>query len=136
MSTHHSHARPLIAILNSTQEIMELLQTVLEEEGFSTVTAYTADFKRGTLDIQTFFQTHQPQAIVYDIALPYEENWHFFCNHIITTKLLPESHFILTTTNKSVLDMLVGPTPTIEIIGRPFDLEEIVSAIRRVILRD
>ena len=38
--------------------------------------------------------------------------------------------FVLTTTNKPALDKLVGATEAIEIIGKPYDLERVVEAVR------
>jgi CheY-like chemotaxis protein len=125
--------RPVVAIINTSQETIELLQEVLQDEGFTVVTAYVVDFKRGSQDIQAFFQTHQPQAVVYDIALPYVENWAFFREQVLASHFLSENHYVLTTTNKSVLEVLVGPTHTIELVGRPFDLDAIVGAVRQAL---
>jgi DNA-binding NtrC family response regulator len=38
--------------------------------------------------------------------------------------------FIITTTNKPALDKLVGETEAIEIIGKPYDLQQVVDAVR------
>jgi hypothetical protein len=40
---------------------------------------------------------------------------------------------VLTTTNRTVLELLVGPTNSIELIGRPFDLETIVQGVKRAL---
>ena len=37
----------------------------------------------------------------------------------------------MTTTHKVNLERLVGPTEAIEIIGKPYDLEEVVAAVKR-----
>jgi hypothetical protein len=69
--------------------------------------------------------------VVYDIAFPYEENWQFFITQILGANVLPASHFVLTTINKGVLDKLVGPTPTIELVGKPFDIDALVHAVQQ-----
>jgi DNA-binding NtrC family response regulator len=125
--------RSVVAIINTSQETIELLQEILTDEGFAVVTAYVVEFKQGSLDLRAFFQTHQPAAVVYDIALPYVENWAFFREQVLAPRFLPEQHFVITTTNKSVLEVLVGPTHTIELVGRPFDLDAIVEAIRQAV---
>ena len=39
--------------------------------------------------------------------------------------------FVLTTTNKRALDGMVGSTNTIEIIGKPYDLDQVVKAVKK-----
>jgi len=41
-----------------------------------------------------------------------------------------QCRFVLTTTNKPALDQLVGETEAIEIIGKPYDLDQVVAAVR------
>jgi DNA-binding NtrC family response regulator len=130
---HAQRDQPCIAIINTSEEAIQLLQELMMDEGFATVTAYVPVFKRGERDIEAFFQEHHPQAVLYDIAIPYLENWTFFQEQILARDLLPATCFVITTTNRTVLEMLVGPTSAIELIGRPFDLDMIVQAVHRAI---
>ena len=125
--------RPVVAVINTAEETARVLTDLLEDEGFASVVAYVVDFKQGRQDLKAFFATYRPRAVIYDVALPYIENWNFFRNHILGAKLLPEECFVLTTANKTILDLLVGPTPTFELVGRPFDLEAIMVAVRRAV---
>src|SRR4051812_3614953 len=93
-------SKPLIAILDSRQESIDLLQSILENEGFATVSDFIVDFREGHKDIVAFFKAHQPNAVVYDIAPPYIQNWTFFREHVLALQVLPEQSFILITTNK------------------------------------
>ena len=135
MSTNQplQRARPLVAIINTALETIELFQYLLADEGMDTVSAYVTEFKRGERDLASFFAKHQPNAVVYDIALPYVENWQFFQEQVLAPHFLPESCFVVTTTNRSVLEVLVGPTSACELIGRPFDLESILVAVKQAI---
>jgi len=128
-----SHARPMVAILNTTPETIALLQDVLDDEGFATVAAYILDFKQGERDLEAFFRESQPQAVLYDIAIPYIANWQFFQEQVLARHFLPARCFIVTTTNRSALDRLIAPNDAFELIGRPFDLDAIVEALRRAL---
>jgi DNA-binding NtrC family response regulator len=79
----------------------------------------------------SFLQEHNPSVIVLDIAPPYEENWNFF-QLMKDTQAASGRQFVLTTTNKKILEGLVGKTHTIELVGKPFDLDEIVKAVQKV----
>ena len=124
-----SAERPVIAVFNSSDDTVELLRTALEHEGFQTVVGHIPDLKKGELDLVNFIEHHGPHVIVYDISPPYEQNWAFL-------RLVRSSHaargrrFVITTTNKSALDGLVGSTESLEIIGKPYDLGRVIGAVR------
>ena len=121
----------IVAVIDTSQEITELLQQLLEDDGLTVVTAYTVDFKDNPQDIPIFFQTHRVHAVVYHIALPYVQNWAFFREHVLVPGYRPESCFVVTTTNTYVLEALVGSTHEVLLVERPFDLDMIAEVVRR-----
>jgi DNA-binding response OmpR family regulator len=121
----------VVAIINSNEDIVEAIRLILGDAGFVTVGAHLVDFKKGRQDLVAFLQENNPRVIVLDIAPPYEENWNFF--QLIKNTLAAEGRqFVLTTTNKKILEDLVGKTSTIELVGKPFDLDEIVKAVQKM----
>jgi DNA-binding response OmpR family regulator len=122
--------RSTVAIINSSDEIVETLQLILDEEGFHTVGAHVIDFKKGKRDFVIFCQEYNPQIILFDVSPPYEENWTFL-QLLRHTKEAAGRQFVITTTNKAVLEKLVGKTDAIEIVGKPFDMEEIVATVKK-----
>jgi DNA-binding response OmpR family regulator len=121
--------KPVIAVFNSSDDTVELLRTFLEEQGFQTVAGHIPDLKKGELDLVTFIQHHAPSVIVYDISPPYDANWTFL-RLVRSSEPVRNRRFVITTTNKPALDKLVGATEAIEIIGKPYDLRQLLAAIR------
>jgi len=122
-------ATPLIAVMNSSADLVRVLQTALEEDGFRTVTLVStiADGAAGPL---AFLRTHAPVAAVYSISPPYRESWDILRE---IRQRWPGGHYVITTTNLGALRACVGPADALELIGKPFDLDEITQALRRVL---
>jgi DNA-binding NarL/FixJ family response regulator len=121
--------KPIVAVFNSSSDTVEMLRTALEAQGLHTVSGHITDLKKGDLDFVSFVEHHRPAVIVYDISPPYETNWSFL-RLVRSSQPAQRSRFILTTTNKPVLDKLVGENEAIEIIGKPYDLDRVVAAVR------
>lgn len=118
----------VVGILNSTEDVIAILCELLADEGYASRAAYIPAFKRGRGDIAAWLDGLAPTAILYDIPPPYAENWAFYQD----VRALPAARphrFIVTTTNKRVLEALAGPTDAIEFIGKPFDLAEIAERV-------
>jgi DNA-binding NarL/FixJ family response regulator len=81
-----------------------------------------------------FLEQHQPAAVVIDISMPYAENWNVV-RLLRDTAAMQGRALVLTTTNKRALDELVGPTDTIEIVGKPYDATVVLEAVRKSIER-
>jgi len=122
---------PVIAVVNSSDDLIRLLRDELIRIGFNVVTAHIREIKSGQQDFTGFLAGHNPQVIVYDISVPYEENWTF----LQTLRKVPEAqdrHWVVTTVNKRVLDQRVGQTGAIEIRGgRADDLDPVLDAVQK-----
>lgn len=124
-----THGKAQVAVLNSSDDIIEMLQRTLEHEGITTVSAHIDDVKRGRLDLVEFLLQHDPAVVLYDIPPPYEENWRFL-RLVRDMEAARGRTFIVMTTNKAQLDRLVGPTGAHEIVGKPFDIDALVEAVK------
>ena len=122
---------PVVAVINTNDDLVQSLRTVLVKEGYHVVTGHIAEFKAGRQDFTAFLKAHDPSAVIYDIAVPYEDNWTFFQ----TLLQLPATYdrtFIVTTVNKRVLEQRVGRTDAIEIKGgHADDFELIIDALAK-----
>jgi len=126
--------KTIIAIFNSSSEVLELLREVMESIGHATVTAHIDDLKRGRIDMITFVDQYQPDCIIYDVAPPYDANWTFL-RLMMSSNAMRGRAFVVTTTNKRALDELIGPNEVIELVGKPFDLDQIRDAVARAMER-
>lgn len=128
-------ARPqvVVAVINSNDDLVQALRNVLEEAGYAVVTGHIRDIKAGKLDFPAFLQSHNPDVVVYDVAVPYEDNWSFL-QTLRQVPTIAERNFVITTVNKRQLELRVGRTAAVEIVGgHAQDFEETLEAIRETL---
>jgi len=123
--------RPLVAaIFNTSPDIIDLLRRALEPAGIVAVSVMTHQIREGAVDLEGFLQQHNPQVVIYDIAPPYEANWQLF-QHISEMKVMRDRQIVLTSSNARQVEQLAGRHEKIyEIVGKPLDLDQIVTAVK------
>ena len=124
-------AGPLVACVNSSEDIVQLLADYLRLEGFRAVTHVTP-VRWGAGPVIEFVSELRPDACVFSVSLPYAESWREFRT---VSAAVPDVPLVLTTTNLRALESVVGPVEGIEILGKPFDLDEVSRAVRRALGR-
>jgi len=128
-----SSAPPVVAILNSNDDTVEMLRMMLESEGFVAVSAHVSDLRRGQFDFSGFIEEHNPQVIIYDIIPPYERGW-MFLQHLRSMSAMEGRRFVLTSTNPGRVEEAARPDqPVFEIIGKPYDMQVIVDAVKKAL---
>lgn len=122
-----------VAVINSTPDIVDILRIALEQAGMVVVSALTHEIREGAIDIEQFVKQHDPRVIVYDIAPPYEPNWHLF-QHVAAMPAMSGRQFVVTSTNARHVESFAGPQQHIyEILGKPFDLGQVVQAVKEAL---
>jgi DNA-binding response OmpR family regulator len=121
-----------VAVINSSEDTVEMLRTLLEREGWETVQAHVDDIKRGRTDFLKYLETHDPQVIIWDVPPPYDHSWAFL-QLVRSSHAMRDRVVIVTTTNKQALERFVGPTDAIEIFTKPYDVEVLIDTITRTL---
>lgn len=128
--------RPVVAVLNSADDVIEMLSLALEGAGFATVSARLSEIQSGVMDLVAFVREHRPIAIVYDLPRPYEANWNFL-RLLRETAFLNKLGWVLTTLDKAALELAVGPAAVVQIVlGKPYGLDDVVAAVRQSLSKD
>lgn len=124
-----THNAPVVAVFNTSPDTVELLRVVLQHAGFVVVSAFTFDIRDGRVDVEAFLRHTNPSVVVYDIAPPYDANWALF-QALRTNSTLQQYRYVITSTNAPYVQRLAGDVHVHEIIGKPYDLNEIVAAVQ------
>jgi DNA-binding response OmpR family regulator len=119
----------VVALFNSNPDALIPLRKLLASAGFDVVSALIPEVRDGRCDVNGIMEQHDPVVVVYDIGAPYEENWALF-EHCRATAMR-DRRFVITSANPGHVERLAGHDDRIfEIVDRPFDLDNIVQAVK------
>jgi len=121
----------IVMILNTNEDVVELLRTSLENAGIHAVAGHIFDLKVGKRDFKALIDQYDPAVILYDVAPPYRDNWGFL-QALLQSQAAEGRQFVVTTANERLLRQIAGESiSALEISEKPYDLKAIVDAVRR-----
>jgi len=120
--------QPTVLVINNSDEVIQIISLVLEEHGFRVADRYKITPGSGEPALERHIAQHRVDVVVWDIGLPYARNWTYF-EEVESSGVFNHCGIVLSTTNKAALESIVGPTPAHELIGKPFDLDELIEAV-------
>ena len=123
---------PVVAVFNTSPDTVDVLRMAFEFDGFVVVSAFTFEVRDGRVNLDSFLTVHEPDVIVYDIALPYQANWQLL-QHLRQSAPLRGTPIVITTTNAAQVRPYAAGEPVHEIIGKPYDLRQLIEVVRQAI---
>src|SRR5688500_13963465 len=113
-------APPVVAILNTNDDAVEMLRMLLETEGMVGVSLHVSDIRRGGVDFVAFLEEHDPKVIILDLPPPYDRSWLMY-RHLRALPSAKNRKFVLTSTNPMRLQQIANTDePVLEVIGKPY----------------
>src|SRR6266853_1541246 len=125
-------AKGIVALFNASDDTIDMVQTLLTAAGRAQtlIWCHFSDLKKGIVDFGKYMEKHNPEVVLFDISPPYDENWQFFKTMRDDDEMRGRGD-VLTTTNKDRLDEVLGKdSHALEVVGRPFDRQQIDTAIK------
>jgi DNA-binding NarL/FixJ family response regulator len=122
----------MVALLNSSDEVIGRLREALDEGGFRTVAAHVADVQLGVLDLIAWLSETQADVILLDLPHPDGKALNFLrlLQHV---DVLQRCGWILTTTHKDALEtLLTAADGHPVVVGQPDIAGQVADAARRV----
>ena len=121
---------PVVAVVNTSDDLVEMIKHALETAGFVVVVTHVRDIRSVQFDADAFLRTHDPKVIVFDVAAPFDKSWRFL-EHIRSSAGFSGRHFVLTSQNLRAVREMVGTDETVyEVLGREADILEVVQAVK------
>ena len=130
-----TRAPSTLAVFNASEDTVAFVSLFFEGKGFHVVSQSWPAYDPLRADVaDAFVSKHGADVVIFDVSLPYEENWQHFeaFKKLLDRRKVP---VILTTTNKRALSEMIGTTDAVEIVGKPLDLDQLASAVRNAIER-
>jgi len=125
------HTSDVVALLNTNDDLVELLRVELERAGLVAVSLHLDDVRRGRVSLEDFVHEHDPRVIVFDISAPYESSWRYL-DKIRSLPLMADRQFVLTSPNVNrAIEGVDRPDRVFEIVGKPYDVGEFVDIVRQ-----
>jgi CheY-like chemotaxis protein len=126
--------KPIVAaIFNTSPDLIDVVRHAFEPAGIVVVSVLTYQIREAHVDLENFLNQHNPDVVVYDIAPPYDANWQLFL-HIRSLQAMQGRKIVITAMNKKQVETLAGRDETIyEIVGKPYDLNRIVRAVKEAV---
>jgi DNA-binding response OmpR family regulator len=109
-----------------------MLQNYFRMQGWAASVVPARMVRDGSITPEALIAGHHPDAILFDVALPYEENWSAL--QALRNSPHVTCPIVVTTTNEAIVRRLTGTEESIlEVVGKPYDLEQLFSSVNAAV---
>jgi CheY-like chemotaxis protein len=117
-----------LVVLNDSAPVLNMICGWFERHGHHCATALIAEMPRAHEEVGQFILRHLPDVVIYDVGMPHLSSWDLL-EVIRASPTFLAQPFVITTSNKRILEQAVGPTSAIEIGERDEDLLDLLQAV-------
>jgi CheY-like chemotaxis protein len=122
-------APPCIAIINDYWDFIDILTVHLERRGYRAVGARMPDLaKDGTRGAVRFFEQHDPDVVIFDIAPPVEDHVRYL-EAIRPVEARRGRKFVLTTTLPQAVSGYQCTDGIVALFGKPLRVDALLAAV-------
>ena len=126
----------VVALINSSPDVVDMLRIAFEHAGFVVVSTFTHAIRDGDVDLDSFLRLHRPDVIIYDIAPPYKSNWQLFL-HLRRLPGFENRPVIITSTNPArVRPLADAAQPIFEVVETPYEISILLETAARAAGRE
>lgn len=121
--------KPLVLVINDTQEILELFREILEEEGFEVVLSAF-----GIKEVDDIREVN-PDLVILDFLVGGEAQGWQLLQKIRMTRDMQELPLIVCTAALQLARELEGhlTAKNVGLVLKPFDIDDLVNEVRRML---
>lgn len=114
-------ARPRVLVVNTSPDVMEALQEVVQQWGYRCDLAEVRSLRFGQVTVDELLGETAPDLVIFDLAPPMDENFKAL-QQLEQHARGRELPLVVTTTNAEAARPLLAGRQTVELLLKPFDL--------------
>ena len=123
-------SKPLVAIINNNEDLIRMLSEGLKAADCNVVSVRLVDVRAAKVDLELFVMDHDPDAVNFDLALPYRANLSML-EDLRGSGALAGRGLVLTTPNTRAARDLAR-VDAFEITGLAEEIQAVVREVLRV----
>jgi CheY-like chemotaxis protein len=123
-------SKPLVVIINNNEDLIRMVSDALKEADCNVASVRLVDARAARVDLELFVKEHDPDAVIFDLALPYRTNLSAL-EDLKASGVLAGRGLVLTTPNARAARDLAR-VDAFEITGLDAEIRKVIEEVLRV----